>query len=73
MCSDPNEPLDFRLKNVKITAREENADFPIFKATSCKYIEFDSVTVEGFKEPYIVTDKPDSIKIIGGTDVKIKD
>jgi len=39
LCSDVDEPLDFRLKNVKITAREENADFPIFKATVCATID----------------------------------
>jgi len=72
LCSDPNEPLDFRLKNVKITAREEGADFPLFNATNCKYIEFDNVTIEGFKTPCAVTDNPDKVKIIGGTQVDLK-
>ena len=72
LCADPNEPLDFRMKNVKLTAREQGADFPLFEATSCKYIEFDNVTVEGFGEPYAVTDNPDAIKIIGGTNIKIQ-
>ncbi|MBQ7328728.1 MAG: right-handed parallel beta-helix repeat-containing protein [Oscillospiraceae bacterium] len=65
------EPLDFRLKNVKLTAREEGADFPILEASNCKYIEFDNVTIEGFRDPHIVTDKPDVVKIINGTAVKI--
>lgn len=72
LCADPNEPLDFRLKNVKITAREEGADFPIFNATSCKYIEFDNVKIEGFKDPYVMTDAPDRIKIIGGTPLTVR-
>ena len=72
LCADPKEPLDFRMKNVKLTAREPGAEFPLFEATSCKYIEFDNVTVEGFKEAYAVTDKPDAIKIIGGTNIKIQ-
>ena len=71
LCSDPNEPLEFKLKNVKLTAREDGADFPIFNATDCKYIEFDNVTVDGFKEPYIVTDNKENVKIIGGTEIKI--
>ena len=71
LCSDHNEPLDFRLKNVKITARQEGAEFPLFEATNCKYIEFDNVTIEGFKKPAIVTDNPDVIKIIDGTEIEI--
>ena len=71
LCSDINEPLEFKLKNVKLTAREEGADFPIFNATNCKYIEFDNVIVDGFKEPYIVTDNKENVKIIGGTEIKI--
>ena len=72
LCSDTEEPLDFRLKNVKITAREEGADFPLFKATNCKYIEFDNVTIEGFKNPKIITDFPDRINVIGGTSVNVE-
>ena len=72
LCSDVCEPLDFRLKNVKITAREEGADFPLFKATNCKYIEFDNVTIEGFKQACVVTDKPDAIRIVGGSAIEIK-
>ena len=63
--------LNFRLKNVKLTAREENAEFPILEASNCKYIEFDNVTIEGFRDPHIVTDNPDSVKIVNGTGVKI--
>lgn len=72
LCSDPAEPLDFRLKNVKITASEEGADFPLLQATNCKYIEFDNVTIEGFSEPCIVTDKPEAVRIVGGSNIKIK-
>lgn len=71
LCSNAEEPLDFRLKNVKLTAREEDADFPILNASNCKYIEFDNVTIEGFRDPHIVTDKPDAVKIANGTAVKI--
>lgn len=71
LCSVAEEPLDFRLKNVKLTAREEDADFPILDATNCKYIEFDNVTIEGFRDPHILTDTPDAVKIVGGTAVKI--
>ncbi len=71
LCADPDEPLDFRLKNVKITAREENADFPIFEAKNCKYIEFDNVVIEGFNSPYILTDNADNIRICNGTKVNI--
>jgi hypothetical protein len=71
VCSDAEEPLEFRLKNVKLTAREEGADFPLMEATNCKYIEFDNVTIEGFRDPHIVTDNPDTVKILNGTDVRI--
>jgi len=71
LCADQNEPLDFRLKNVKITAREADADFPLFEAKYCKYIEFDNVTVEGFKNPAVVSDKTDIINIKGGTNIDI--
>ena len=72
LCSDPNEPLDFRLKNVKITARDEGADFPILEAKNCKYIEFDNVTVEGFENPTVLTDAPEKVSVIGGSAVNIK-
>lgn len=71
LCADPAEPLDFRLKNVKITAREADAEFPIFEAKNCKYIEFDNVTAEGFKNPAVVSDKTDIINIKGGTNIDI--
>jgi len=72
LCSDPDEPLDFRLKNVKITARDEGADFPILEAKNCKYIEFDNVTVEGFENPTVLTDAPEKVSVIGGSAVNIK-
>lgn len=71
LCADPNEPLDFRLKNVKITAREADAEFPLFKAKYCKYIEFDNVKIEGFKAPAVISDKSDIINIKGGTGINI--
>ena len=69
--ADENEPLDLRFKNVKISARETGADFPIFDAKRCKYIEFDNVTVEGFKDPRIVTDRADRVNIINGTGIRV--
>lgn len=69
--SNNKESLDFRMKNVKLTAREKDADFPILESKNCKYIEFDNVTIEGFIEPHIVTDNPNSVKIINGTEIKI--
>ncbi len=69
--ADPKEPLTYKLKNVKISAREDGADFPILEATDCKYIEFDNVTVEGFKDPYIVTDCADKVKITNSTSIRI--
>ena len=71
LCSDANEPLDFRLKNVLITSREENADFPIFEAKNCKYVELDNVTVKGFKEPFVISDRADNIKLIN-SEIAIK-
>ncbi len=72
LCSDPDEPLDFRMKNVVISSRVEDADFPILEATSCKYIELDNVTVKGFKKPHIDTDAPEKIVIKGGTEIELK-
>jgi len=71
LTADPNEPIDYRLKNVKISAREDGAEFPILEASNCKYIEFDNVTIEGFKDPHILTDHADKIKITNSTNVKI--
>lgn len=70
--ADESNPLDYRLKNVKITARESGADFPIFDAKRCKYIEFDNVTVEGFLDPYVISDNRENVKIKGSTKIKIK-
>lgn len=69
--ADENHPLDLRFKNVKISAREEGADFPLLEASDCKYIEFDGVTVEGFKDPYIVTDCADKVKLINCTPIRV--
>ncbi len=72
LCSDPNEPLDFRMKNVVISSCYEGADFPILEAKSCKYIEFDNVTVKGFNSPYITTDNPEGIRIINGSEIELR-
>ncbi len=72
LCSDPNEPLDFRMKNVVISSRADGADFPILEANNCKYIEFDNVTVKGFKNPHINTDAPEKITVKGGTEIELK-
>lgn len=72
LCSDPDEPLEFKLKNVKLTAKDEGADFPIFEARNCKYIEFDNVTVEGFANPFVILDDESVMNIKGGTLIEIK-
>ncbi len=69
--ADENEPIDLRFKNVKISSIEPGAEFPIFEAKRCKYIEFDNVTVEGFARPHIVSDRTDNIKFINSTEVEI--
>lgn len=71
LCADKDEPLDFRLKNVKITASEAAADLPILEAKNCKHIEFDNVTVEGYKNPRIVSDRMDTVIIKGGTTISV--
>lgn len=71
LCSDTEERLEFRMKNVKLTAREEGADFPLFNAKNCKCIEFDNVTVEGFRRSHVVTDNPDCIKLVNSTAIEI--
>ncbi len=71
LCADKDEPLDFRLKNVRITASPECADLPILEAKNCKYIEFDNVTVEGYKNPHIVSDRRDIVNVKGGTSVEV--
>ncbi len=72
LCADPDEPLDFRMKNVIISARKEDADFPIFEASGCKYIEFDNVIVKGFKSPHIISDNKDNIKFVNSTNVRVE-
>ena len=71
LCSDKDEPLDFRLKNVRITSGREDADFPIFEAKACKYIELENVSVEGFKDPHIVSDRASVVKIKGNTSIEV--
>ena len=73
MHADEDHPLDLRFKNVKISAREDGADFPIFDAKRCKYIEFDNVTVEGFARPHVISDRKDNIKFINTTEIVIDD
>ena len=72
LCSDTEEPLEFRLKDCVITSLEEGADFPIFDAKNCKYIEFDNVKVEGFKDAFVTIDNPDVMCVKGGTEIKFK-
>ena len=71
LCADKDEPLDFRLKNVRLSASSTCADLPILEAKNCKYVEFDNVTVEGYNNPHVVSDRSGVVKIIGGTPVDV--
>ena len=72
LCSDTKERLEFRLKDCVITSLEEGADFPIFDAKNCKYIEFDNVKVEGFKDAFVTIDNPEVMRVKGGSPIKFK-
>ena len=71
LCADKDEPLDFRLKNVRLTASEDGVDLPILEAKNCKYIEFDNVIVEGYKNPHIISDSKDIVNIKSGTPIDV--
>lgn len=48
---DANEPIDFQMKNVTITAREGFEDVAFMNATNYSRIAFENVTVEGYTAP----------------------
>ena len=51
---DANEPLDFTLRNVQITAREGFEDVAFMTATNYSRITMENVTVSGYNNPEMV-------------------
>ena len=52
---DVKEPLDFALKNVKLTAREGFENEPIIDAVNYSKISLNNVTLSGFHSPNVIT------------------
>lgn len=67
---DADEPIDFALKNVTITAREGFEDVAFMDATNYRRISFDNVTVSGYHEPVMVLHTKGEISSTGTTDIK---
>ncbi|MBQ2719496.1 MAG: right-handed parallel beta-helix repeat-containing protein [Clostridia bacterium] len=71
LSSVAEEPLSFRLKNVRLTAGSEGAEFPLLSAKSCREILFENVTVEGFADAHLITDTPAAVTVVGGTPIRV--
>lgn len=71
LTSVDDEPLSFRLKNVRLTAGSEGAEFPILNAKRCREILFENVTIEGFADAHLLTDRAETVTVVGGTPIRV--
>lgn len=67
---DANEPIDFCMKNVTITAREGFGDVAFMDATNYSRIRFEHVTVEGYTQPTMLLHTQGKIEMLDSTELK---
>jgi hypothetical protein len=59
LWGDPEEKVTCHYKNVKITAREGQADRPLLVASNVEALIFEDCTIEGFENPVILLGSED--------------
>ncbi len=69
---DANEPIDFTLKNVKITTREGFGDVAFMDATNYGSITLDRVTVEGYHQPKLFAHTEGKVKIVDSSPIVVE-
>jgi polygalacturonase len=70
---DANEPIDFTLKNVKITARTGFETTTFMDATNFSHIKLENVQLEGYHCPTIQAHTAGQITLTDTTDITIVD
>lgn len=69
---DAGEPIDFTLRNVKISAREGFRDVTFMEATNYKKITLEQVTVEGYRQPAIHAYTEGELRLLESTEVIVE-
>lgn len=69
---DADEPIDFTMKNVTITAREGFADTAFMEATNYSRITLDGVTLEGYTRPKLLAHTDGELDFKASTEVQIE-
>lgn len=69
---DANEPIDFTLKNVKITARQGFEDVAFMEATHFSRITLDGVTLEGYRQPLLRAHTEGQLQLIHSTEITVE-
>lgn len=67
---DANEPLDFTLRNVQISAREGFGDAQFMAATNYSRITMENVTVSGYDDPEMLLHTKGEICLTNTTDLR---
>ena len=70
---DVNEPIDFTLKNVKITARAGFEDVAFMQATNFSHIKLENVQIDGYHFPTIYKHTAGQITLTNTTPLAIND
>ena len=69
---DAGEPIDFTLKNVKITAREGFGDVAFMEATNYSRITLEQVTLEGYTQPKLLSYTEGELNFTDSTEVRVE-
>ena len=74
MCihGDDKEPVDFRMENVTISAREGFEDVAVLNATNFSSITFNGVTLDGYRDPAMVLHTDVKVDMVQTTPVHIE-
>ena len=68
---DENEPLDFALKNVQITAREGYENEPVIDAVHYSKISLENITLKDFCKPEVISKSEGEIRIYNSGEINI--
>lgn len=71
LCPE-NEPLTFKMKNCRMSPRDDARDIPILEAINFRDIIFENVSVSGFTSPRIIYCTAGNIDIKNSSPIKLE-
>lgn len=69
---DEKERITLRVKDSLLAAREDSADIALAQLKNFDRIEFERVTIEGFRDPHFVRLSEGKICVEGGTPIRVQ-